>query len=182
MALRSKEVHVYTGRPEYYLPLMELLSVRGKSISFDPAQEIHHVWDAASFRKALPLSDVLFANRGELDRAMGYMGVENAQELLEHVDMVVNTLGSEGSVIYTGGEEMHIPPIAPARVVDTTGAGDSFRAGFYAGRYRGYDVFDCAVLGSATSSFAIESQGGMTNIPSWEMVMERGENLLRRLS
>jgi sugar/nucleoside kinase (ribokinase family) len=177
MAEGSKEVHIYTGRPGYYLRLMKALSTE-KSISFDPAQEIHHIWTAETFSRALPLSDVFFANKGELAAAMRYMGAGTPQELLHHVETIVNTRGVEGSVVYTEAEEIHIPSIDPKTVLDTTGAGDAFRAGFYAGRYRRLGLLECAALGSATSSFIVESRGSLTNIPTWEMVAERAEGLL----
>jgi len=180
MASLSKEIHVYTGRPGYYLRLLKELQGKGKRISFDPAQEIHHIWSRESFSQALPMSDVLFANTSELERAMGYMAVEDPTDLLYHVDMIVNTRGSEGSIIYTREEIIEVPVIQPKILVDTTGAGDSFRAGFYAGRYRGYDLFDSAVLGSATASFTVESRGGLTNVPAWEQVLDRAEPLIRR--
>lgn len=178
MAMLSKEVHIYTGRPGYYLRLMRSLRDQGKSISFDPAQEIHHVWSAESFSQALPLSDILFANRGELETAMRYMGASSPQDLLEHVGTIISTRGHEGSVVITESEEIHIPAIPPEKLVDTTGAGDAFRAGFYAGRYRNYPLMECAILGSAASSFSIESRGGLTNIPTWDMVLRRAEALL----
>ncbi|NYT11642.1 MAG: carbohydrate kinase family protein [Methanomassiliicoccales archaeon] len=179
MAVRSKEVHIYTGRPGYYMRLMRELSQKGIKISFDPAQEIHHIWSEETFSEALPMSSILFANRGELETAMRYMSVKEPQEMLTQVGVIINTRGSEGSVIYTIEEEIHVPAIKTKKVVDTTGAGDAFRAGFYAGRYRGYDLHDCAILGSATSSFAVESMGGLSNIPIWEKVLERAEDMLR---
>jgi len=180
MARLSKEVHIYTGRPGYYLRLLREMSGEGKRLSFDPAQEIHHIWSKESFTEALAMSDVLFANRGELETAMGYMDAERPTDLLDHVDMVINTRGAEGSVIYTQGEELHVPMIKPRRILDTTGAGDAFRAGFYAGRYRGYDLPDCAVIGSATSSFVVESRGGLTSVPNWGDVIDRAGDFLGR--
>lgn len=178
MAVRSKEVHIYTGRPGYYLRLMRELSQKSIEISFDPAQEIHHIWSEEAFSKALTMSNILFANRGELETAMRYIGVKEPQEMLTQVKVIINTRGSEGSVIYTSEEEIHVPAIKTKKVVDTTGAGDAFRAGFYAGRYRGYGLHDCAILGSANSSFAVESMGGLSSIPTWEKVLERAEDML----
>jgi sugar/nucleoside kinase (ribokinase family) len=177
MAERSKEVHIYTGRPEYYLRVMKKLEGK-KRISFDPAQEIHHIWSADRFRDAMRMSDVLFANRGELRTAMDYMGAEEPEDLLEHVDLIVNTRGGEGSVLITREGKIEVPVIASSKVVDTTGAGDAFRAGFYAGRYRGYDLASSGLLGSATASFAVESRGGLTNVPVWEQVLARARPFL----
>ena len=172
-AERSEWVHVCTGRPGYYLRLIERCRAFGKKIALDPAQEIHHIWTREEFRRALPDCDALFANRGELEKAMAYMDARRPQDLLEHVDMVVNTLGAGGSVVYTMGEVVAVPAARPERVVDTTGAGDAFRAGFYAGRYRGLGLKESAEVGNALASFVVEAKGGLSRVPSWEGVLGR---------
>jgi sugar/nucleoside kinase (ribokinase family) len=112
---------------------------------------------------------------------MEYMGVTRPEELLKTVGLLINTRGSKGSVVYCPDGVYEIPAVAPAKIVDTTGAGDAFRAGFYAGRFRGYSVRECAVLGSSAASFVIESVGSLTNIPAWDAVLERAERVFRRL-
>jgi sugar/nucleoside kinase (ribokinase family) len=180
-AREAEVVHICTGRPNYYVKVMSQCRKLKKHISFDPSQEIHHIWNEETFRKALPLCDTFFANENELRIAMGYMGVTKSVQLLKTVGMLVNTRGSKGSIIYCPGGVYEIPAVTPARVVDTTGAGDAFRAGFYAGKFRGYSVRECAVLGSSTASFVVESVGSLTNIPTWDQVLERADQEFRRL-
>jgi len=169
----SEWVHICTGRPGYYLRLIERLKSLGKRIAFDPAQEIHHIWSREEFRRALPGCDLLFANRGEMERALSYMNARQPQDLLDRVDIIVNTRGTEGSVIYTSSGEIVVPSARPEKVVDTTGAGDAFRAGFYAGRYRGFGLRESAALGSALASFVVETKGALSRVPSWEEVLVR---------
>jgi sugar/nucleoside kinase (ribokinase family) len=180
-AREAEYVHICTGRPDYYLRIMEECKSLGKHISFDPAQEIHHIWDEKKFKKAFPLCDTFFANESELQIAMGYLGATNPEHLLKTVEFLVNTRGAKGSVIYCSSGVFKIPAVTPARTVDTTGAGDAFRAGFYAGRFRGYSVEECAVLGGSTASYIVESMGSMTNIPTWDQVLERAEHVFRDL-
>jgi sugar/nucleoside kinase (ribokinase family) len=80
-------------------------------------------------------------------------------------------------VILTRSGTFQIPAAKARTIVDTTGAGDAFRAGFYAGLYRKRELRDCARLGAATASFVIEERGSLTNIPSWESVEERASEI-----
>ncbi len=177
-ALSSQWVHVMTGRPDYYLRVMEACAQAGKQVSFDPAQEIHHVWDAKRFERAIDHSKMFFCNENELRTAMRYVGANRPEDLLEHVEVLMNTVGARGSVLYTSKGKIEVPAVPTSRVVDTTGAGDAFRAGVYAGLFRNLALEKCAVVGAAAASFVIETRGSLTSIPSWEQVEERARPFL----
>lgn len=172
----AQHVHIMTGRPDYYLRVMR--KMKGRKISFDPAQEIHHVWDAERFRTACSLCDVFFANENEMRTAMKYLGLGRPEEMLDIVPMVIRTQGAKGSIICTKEGDVEIPAVKARGVVDTTGCGDAFRAGFYAGLYRKMKPRECGIIGSAAASFVIEQRGSLTNIPDWEMVSERAASYL----
>jgi len=174
-------IHLMTGSPDYYLKLLARPDMLRKRRGLDPAQEIHHVWDAERFQKALGFTDMLFCNRNELATALRYAGKESPEELLESyrgMQVIVNTLGGQGARIYGRNEVLDVPA-AKVEVVDPTGAGDAFRAGFYAGLYRGKSWLECGVLGSAAASFVVSSPGSLTSIPDWGMVEERARSLRR---
>ncbi len=171
-----ENIHVGTGRPEYYEGIMLAAREKEKRIFFDPAQEIHYVYDPASFRKLLDMSDVFFANQNEMTTALKYMGLESKEELLDHVDMLVLTLGKDGSQIITSDDVIDIPTVAPRAVMDPTGAGDAYRAGFYAGMNKGLSLELCGNLGAITASFALENKGPQENIPTWEDVLARAND------
>jgi nucleoside kinase len=171
-------IHVMTGRPEYYLRIMKECVRLGKTISFDPAQEIHHVWTAEKFQEAIGMCDAFFCNENELSTAMRYLGAKRPEDLLDHVDVLFNTLGSRGSRIYTKDGEVEIPAVKPEKVVDTTGAGDAFRAGYFAGIYRNYSIKDSARMGASAASFVIEAKGSLTNVPDWAAVLDRARSSL----
>lgn len=180
-ARRSKHVHVSTGRPEYYIPVMLECKRLGKSVSFDPAQEVQRIWDRRTFREALPLADRFFSNRSELRVALEYMDASGPEVLLEHVTEVITTLGRDGAMVSTGKGSWTVPAVSPSKVVDPTGAGDAFRAGFYAGRYRGEGLLESVAYGNAAASFVLEAPGAVTNLPTWEMVEERAADALASL-
>jgi sugar/nucleoside kinase (ribokinase family) len=178
MAETADHVHIMTGRPDYYLRVMRKVKGVVKGISYDPAQEIHHVWDAERFREACSLSGTFFCNQSELLTAQRYLGVVSPEEMLDVVPMIVNTKGSKGSVIYTKEGKVEIPAIESKTVIDTTGCGDAYRAGFYAGLFRGMGLRECGIMGSAAASFVIEQRGSLTNVPNWDAVVERASPLL----
>ncbi|MCK4492395.1 MAG: hypothetical protein KAU03_07205 [Candidatus Altiarchaeales archaeon] len=61
--------------------------------------------------------------------------------------------------------------------MDASGAGDAFNAGFITAHLRGYDIYDSVKIGNATASFIIEKWGCQTNLPAWEGVMGRYEDI-----
>lgn len=71
-------------------------------------------------------------------------------------------LGEQGSIVCdarTG--ELHHLPAFPARVVDTTGAGDAFCGGFIAGLVAGRPITECAAMGTVSASYVVESCGAL---------------------
>ncbi|MBI5000329.1 MAG: carbohydrate kinase family protein [Euryarchaeota archaeon] len=169
----SKLVHFGTGRPEYYSKVAAYATKRGKKIALDPSQEIHYVYDKRSFAQMLEMADIMFANGAELATALEYIGGKSPRALLDHVDVLVVTRGKRGSELYVRDSFDAVPAMPPRRMVDPTGAGDSYRAGFYAAWERGRELTECALAGSAAASFVIESEGAQTNPPTWDAVLER---------
>jgi len=169
----SDLVHIGTGRPEYYSRIVALASKLGKRIAFDPSQEIHYVYDAATFRRLLRRAEFFFGNESETRRALAFTKRKRPSDLLEFVRVVVLTRGAKGSTILSEDGKVDVPAIQPRRVVDVTGAGDAYRAGFYAGLARGLDLHRCGLLGSSVASFVIERRGTQTNIPTWGQAVAR---------
>ena len=169
----SKLVHIGTGRPGYALKIAKRARAKKKTIAFDPAQELHYVYTPKTFKSVLDLSDILFVNSAELEKAKSYLNLKKDAELLSHVKMVINTRGGDGSRIMTDDDEITVGTVQPDKVVDTTGAGDGFRAGFYVGLSRSLPLEECAWVGAATASFVVEGVGGQSSLPTWDMVQRR---------
>jgi sugar/nucleoside kinase (ribokinase family) len=169
----SKFVHIGTGRPSYMLKVAKRAKSKKKTVSFDPAQELHYVYTPQSFKALLEHCDILFVNTSELQRSKEYLNLEEDAELLSYVKMLIVTMGGEGSRILTGDDELLVGSIQPDKVVDTTGAGDGFRAGFYAGLSKSLPMEECAWIGASTASFVVESVGAQSSLPSWDMVQRR---------
>lgn len=85
---------------------------------------------------------------------------KKGEAIFDLVDMVVVTLGGEGSkILRPGSDEIRIPPAEISGLVDPTGAGDAFRSGFVAGLMRGHELEVCGRMGSVTSAFVVEQNG-----------------------
>ncbi len=72
---------------------------------------------------------------------------------------IITTLGEKGSLIEKDGIKYYIKAEKPKKVIDPTGAGDAWRAGFLAGLEKGYDLKICGQIGAVAASFAIEHYG-----------------------
>jgi sugar/nucleoside kinase (ribokinase family) len=166
-------VHIGTGRPEYYARVAAAAEELGRPIAFDPAQELGYVYDRKRFRALFRKATYFFGNEAEVAQAMRYEGATSVTGLLRTAEAVVVTSGARGSAVITKEEKIRIPAVRPARIVDVTGAGDAYRAGFYAGLSRGYDLRRCGILGSAVASFALEQKGTQTNLPTWTKAVAR---------
>ena len=88
---------------------------------------------------------------------------------------VVLKLGQEGCLV-AWEKHRHRVPCLPAKVVDTTGAGDCWDAGFIAALAQGEDILTGARVGNACAAFGIEAIGGSTGVPDYASVRRRAGN------
>lgn len=110
--------------------------------------------------------DILFANIGELQSLYETDDPEAALKALRdernlrgmHLLGLV-TRSSEGAMVVKGGEIRPVPASPVREVVDSTGAGDLFAAGFLAGHARGLDHVACARLGALAAAEVIQHIG-----------------------
>lgn len=87
---------------------------------------------------------------------------------------IVITLGKEGAFIYTANKSWMVPPV-PGDVIDTTGGGDTFMAGFLCEYLRSRDPLLSAQWGCTTATCVIEQSGGvrMERMPTRQKVQAR---------
>jgi sugar/nucleoside kinase (ribokinase family) len=105
--------------------------------------------------------DVLFANEGELLALYEVTSFDDAlQKVRGHTEIAVLTRSAKGSVI-VAGNEVHVVDAhpVPGGVVDTTGAGDLYAAGFLYGLTHGHDLATCGRLGALAASEVISHLG-----------------------
>ena len=104
--------------------------------------------------------DVLFGNEHEVRHLTGCRELgESLDSLSSKVGTLVVTRGARGAIGVAQGERVKIPAAAVERVVDTTGAGDLFAAGFLAGRCRNRDLKGCLEAGAIAAAEIISHFG-----------------------
>jgi sugar/nucleoside kinase (ribokinase family) len=135
----------------------------------DPAWvELHR----EHFDRILDSVDLLFSNeleacemagvgQGQVDKAIA--------ALAKRCPTVAVTLGPNGSLVSSGGTVVTAPAVPVERVVDTTGAGDSYAGGFLYGYLAGYDARHCAELGALAASEIVSHLGARPQQPLAEL-------------
>ncbi len=78
--------------------------------------------------------------------------------------LVILTLGADGLLASTGESQQHLPSLAE-KVVDTTGAGDAFWSGFYAGVLQQKNLLTALKLGCAAAAEVLKQTGDLVNMP-----------------
>ena len=113
--------------------------------------------------------DIVFANEQEALALTG-MEPENALHYIaERCDIAVVKIGAKGAYIQRGNEIVTIPPMK-ADVVDTTGAGDMWAAGFLAGLVKGENLQKCGMMGAIVAKNIIEVVGAKMDDARWENI------------
>ena len=123
-------------------------------------------------------ADVLLANEAEACAMAGAQDAAAALKTLSaHCDCVVIRRGARGAIGIAGGEVREVPA-DPVDVVDTTGAGDCFNAGFLAGWLSGMPIEHSLTLGVICGSGSVTDFGGYRGCPHAEelraIAAERG--------
>jgi len=105
--------------------------------------------------------DIVFANQQELLDLTDCTDIEQAVATLrDQCPLLVTTMSEQGAIIAARGQALIRVPAAPvAKVVDSTGAGDQFAAGFLYGLTHGYDLATCGRLGALAASEVISHFG-----------------------
>ena len=129
----------------------------GISYIFDPGQSIP-VLNGDQITEMITGARMLISNDYELEMIMKATGLDRSA-ILERTPVIVTTLGEKGSVVCTRKQEMPVPAVEALRVVDPTGAGDAYRAGFIKGIVMGKSLLDAARMGAVCASFAVAHQG-----------------------
>ena len=135
-----------------------LRSVRNQKVMYQ---------DWADKEKVLPHVDILKANEFEMEVVTGRKNAHDGAMYLADMGVaeVIITLGSEGSLIYTEGTFYQIPAFKPTAVVDATGCGDTYMAGYLWKRVQGSQVQEAGEFGAALATLKVASSGPFSGSP-----------------
>jgi ribokinase len=155
---------------------IEMAHRAGVAISLDVGLEAA-AKDTEEVKALLPLVDLLFPNQAEAEHLTGSSDVREAvRALLEcGIETVALKLGEQGCTVGSEGEIFSIPTFA-VEVQDTTGAGDSFDAGFILGRLWGLGARESAILANGLGALAASAVGAGDASPrpgkAWALLQE----------
>jgi sugar/nucleoside kinase (ribokinase family) len=118
--------------------------------------------------------DILFANEQEIVSLYQAKDFDEALQQVRGRDRICAlTRSAKGSVIVRG-DEIHVVDATPvSRLVDTTGAGDLYAAGFLHGLTRGHDLKRCAGIGGIAAAEVISHVGARPQVPLSKLVQQQ---------
>jgi sugar/nucleoside kinase (ribokinase family) len=119
--------------------------------------------------------DLLFANEIEATALFQTSSFDEAvAELGKRVKLAAVTRGAQGSVILSDGERLSVPAEPAEKVVDTTGAGDQYAAGFMFGLSRGRPLQACGRLASLAAAEVIAHYGPRPQVSLKDLAAAKG--------
>ncbi len=164
---RSRHLHVgsyflQTGLRPGLAGLFAAARAAGCSTSLDFGWDPSGQWDRTGLTDVLALTDVVLPNRDELRAVTGQADIDAGLAALHDLGAreIALKLGKDGGLMSLAGT----PPIRRAGhvvdVVDTTGAGDAFNAGYLAARLEGWLAEDRLRLANACGALTAAARGG----------------------
>ncbi|MFA5360146.1 MAG: carbohydrate kinase family protein [Patescibacteria group bacterium] len=140
---------------------------------FDPGQQVAY-YSAKELKNSIEGAKILIGNDYEIQLILNKLKIKIA-ELKKMVEILVITKGGKGSEIYNKNKKIIVKAAKKKISVDTTGAGDAYRAGFIKGLVMDWPLVKCARLASVVAAYAVESQGTQTHRFTWSDVKKRYE-------
>ena len=116
--------------------------------------------------------DIVFANEEEAKAFTGKEPEEALDIIAKMCSIAIVKVGAHGSLIRKGTEMVQVQAAPVEKVVDTTGAGDYFAAGFLYGLTCGYSLEKCGKIGSLLSKDVIQVVGTELQAAQWEKIKE----------
>ena len=160
----------YLGLPLEHPDLLAAARTQSSLIYLD-CQYNRATLETPGVVEALRAADIFAPNASEAMRLTGAPGVDDAlARLAELTPLVVIKCGADGAVARRGAQVMRDPAI-PVNVVDTTGAGDCFNAGFVWAYLRGEPLETCLRCGNICGGLSTTAPGSLA-APTLEQVQE----------
>ncbi len=135
-------------------------------LSFSPGM-LCFTYELEDLTVIIERSEVVFLSLKELKSLMKDDNYEKGAEVLLNIGakIVCVTLGEKGSYVADSTGESHLIDAYPTDVVDTTGAGDAFAAGFLYGLLHEKGIYESAKTGNLVASFCIREYGCRKGLP-----------------
>ncbi len=157
-ALQNVElVLIAPDDPAWMMEYVDLCKQFGKRYFFDPGQALGR-FTPEQLLHAIEGAEGVFLNDYELEllkRSTGY----TEEQLFPLSRIFIVTYGEKGSKILEGGRVVEVPIATPTRVLEPTGCGDAYRAGFLKGYLEGRELLVCGEMGALLATYVVEQKG-----------------------
>lgn len=164
----SKLLHTTAIHHELTEAAIKIAKENNVKISLDLESQIAiRGWD--KLKGIIQSVDILLPNKEGAKSITNTNTAQNAAKMLvrKGVKCVVITLGTEGALLTTEKEQKIIPSFKVEKVVDTTGAGDTFNGAFSIGYWvNGWDLEKSVKYANAAAALKIQKLGARTGMPS----------------
>lgn len=137
----------------------------------DPGMQLPAL-DPQDLKNMIDKATILIGNDYEISLLKQKLSLDDNQ-LLSQVKILITTLGEKGSTIQSGSDTIQVNPAKANEVLDPTGAGDAYRAGFLAGYLKGLDLKICGQMGSIAACYTVEKYGTTSHSFSVQEFCER---------
>ncbi len=124
---------------------------------YDPSQQIVRL-SADELRFGIEGAVALFVNDYEFGLVQKMTGM-SVTGLLQILQFMVVTCGSQGSKVYSRDGEASIPIVPPDKIIDPTGVGDAYRGGFLTGYSHSLPLETCGQMGTLAATYCLECEG-----------------------
>ena len=148
----------------------------GRKVAFTLSDAFCISRHRADFRALIDggMLDILFANEGEILSLVETDDFDAAiDEIAAKVALLVVTRSEKGAIAVQDGQRYAVPAEPIDRIVDTTGAGDLFAAGFLAGQAQGRSVTDSLTMGAVAAAEVISHYGARPEADLKALVQKR---------
>ncbi|MFH0864476.1 MAG: carbohydrate kinase family protein [Candidatus Gottesmanbacteria bacterium] len=138
---------------------------------FDPGMQLPRLSDQ-ELKNGIEGAKIVIGNDYEI--SLINKRIKNYElRIMDDKKIWITTLGDKGSLIELGKQKYKIPPAKPKEILDPTGAGDAYRAGFLTGFLTGQSLEICGRMGSIASVYTVEKYGTQTHEFTLEQFKKR---------
>ncbi|MDR2473014.1 MAG: adenosine kinase [Tannerella sp.] len=153
-----------------FLPVVKRAKAMGLKIALDLSNfNIVNAFGSLLHEVIPQYVDILFSNESEAEAYTGLPAREAIEVIAKDVEISVVTIGKEGVLVRSADKTVHQAALK-ANVIDTTGAGDNFAAGFLYGYSTNASLEKSAYIGALLSSKVIEVVGARIPDDKWQEI------------
>ncbi len=169
---QAKLIHTTAIHLDITKKAIEIAKKNDLIVSFDLEKQISiRGWDILA--PIIEKTDILCPNKaGAMELTKTSTPEEAAKVLIKKgPKIVVVTLGAKGCLIQTKKEKIIVPAYDIEKIIDTTGAGDTFNGAFSVGYLKGWTLKEIGQFANAAAALKIQKMGARTGMPTFKQVM-----------